>query len=608
MNIKILLVEVFNRNYGDGVIADTTRFLLENLNVKGKCIEIFDYDIASRDVGQIKYMDAIIFCGGGIIKYLYEDFDIHIIKILNEADKLGVPVYLNTVGVEGYSLSNNRCQNLKKVLNYSCVKMISVRDDFYLLKKNYIVNDNIELYNTYDVAICCPEVYKTELRKKRSKKVVGLGIARKDLFIDNGIPKISGEYLKNFWIKFIKIIEKNGMNWKIFTNGLADDEKFAMEILESIGHGEKCKAPYSGQELYDNICSFDAIVATRLHSNIIAFANNIPSIGLVWNNKLLFFGQKTGYKDRYIQAEQINSEYVFEKLSNAIIEGSNRNLKTEKETIKCLLRRFIEKYCEKREKKEKEFVEIQDKLVASALGSISNRFRNTNTLEAVKYSVDMGFKNFEVDISKTRDGKYVCINGWTRNSYKKLNYSAGFDIISYNDFCKLKYYGKYDSLEFVKLLKWLQENVNNTITVIIDACNKNNNLNCDDIATIVNYLKKYNSKIKYIVRSSGNMLLRSQIQHYSSENIDFAYEIMENDDIMSIIQLCELNGIRYISMSDAVYEQNIYKFIEGNRTKVKIMVFSFMETEKIINAVNKGVEYVGSYSYSVKYINRMLNT
>lgn len=72
--------------------------------------------------------------------------------------------------------------------------------------------------------------------------------------------------------------------------------------------------PKSVDELVNIISSFDAAVVTRLHSSIIAYSFDIPTIGLVWNNKQLMFGKAIKHSERFIEESfdekslQINQE------------------------------------------------------------------------------------------------------------------------------------------------------------------------------------------------------------------------------------------------------------------------------------------------------------
>lgn len=45
-----------------------------------------------------------------------------------------------------------------------------------------------------------------------------------------------------------------------------------------------------------------------MHSSIISYALDVPSVNLVWNDKIPFFYQNIGYPDRAISIEDWNAE------------------------------------------------------------------------------------------------------------------------------------------------------------------------------------------------------------------------------------------------------------------------------------------------------------
>lgn len=57
---KILIVQIFNRNFGDMVIADNVKKVIKDvIRARENEFVLLDYDIASNDLGQIKYSDAV---------------------------------------------------------------------------------------------------------------------------------------------------------------------------------------------------------------------------------------------------------------------------------------------------------------------------------------------------------------------------------------------------------------------------------------------------------------------------------------------------------------------------------------------------------------------
>lgn len=292
---------------------------------------------------KLKGSDLVIFVGGGIIKYLYQDFYRYISLIIEVCEKLGIDVLFNSVGIENYSQKDKRCQRLKKALNKSCVKMITTRDDVELLKNHYIENSNIQTEKVADPAVWSYQTYAENIGEK--SEVIGLGVIRSGIFQDNNI-QLSEEKQLKLWSNIIDELEKKGYTWELFTNGLSSDYEFAHKILEvkRIKSEEKLvDMPKNGEELIHIISKFKGVIAARMHANIIAYSLGIPSVGLVWNNKLKMFGENIKQPERFVTHENFKAEYLVERLEKALEEGYHIKQEEYQQTVYVSLKKGIEK-------------------------------------------------------------------------------------------------------------------------------------------------------------------------------------------------------------------------------------------------------------------------
>ena len=275
-----------------------------------------------------KYIDsdtaAVIFAGGGIVKYKYQQFHIYIDEFTKRADKLGVPVMLNAVGVEGYDADDPECMLLKRALNRDCVKYISTRDDIKLLSDKYCENgQKAELVAD---PVCSLSFMKPLRKKPHEGRIIGLGTVRSGLFIDNDIDFTREDMLK-FWSDIIKEIKKRGMQCRVFCNGTIDDMHFQDDLAKYMGLSDEEKKelmyerPTSVGQLARYINGFDAVITGRLHASIIAYSYSVPSVGLVWNDKQRMFGRIIGHPERFIEPEDFNAETVIDAVETAMKTG-----------------------------------------------------------------------------------------------------------------------------------------------------------------------------------------------------------------------------------------------------------------------------------------------
>ena len=596
--IKILLVQIANRHYGDTAISDNARFLInKGLRFRNKdSFEILDYNILLSDTEQIKYVDAVVFAGGGVIKYKNEEFDKYTIEIIEEAEKYSVPVFFNAVGVEGFDGQDERCLALKQALNYSCVKSISIRDDMDTMQNGYIERPDIRVKSVVDPAVWSDKVYTDDTPKT---EYIGLGVAREKLFSDYGIQGVDREYLLEFWKEVANKLEAEGLKWKIFTNGLNSDEAFANEVLEYIGHGEKVAQPQNVGELVKTIKSFKGIIACRMHTNIVAYSFRVPSIGLVWNDKLTFWGEKSGYPERYITYENLTPENTVEALKTALKKGCSRVKTTmlKRKTYREL-KRFVKSVTPLNAMK-KSSVNYKNRMLATALGGMDFKYNNTNCLEALSVSAKSGYRFFETDVRLTKDGKLVCVNGWHKDTFKKLGleYTDESKLgLEYDEFIEQKYYGFFDTVDFDSLLDAIKPVLKDkTYKLIIDVGLPKKELIGQMFDDMINALKQADVKLFKSKEYPAEIAYFIALPKNPEQDL--------NEHFKKIIAFCKAEKIELITLANATYSDELQKMLD--KAKLKSVVMTYTKTEDIIGAIESGVYLVGSHYYTPEYLNRL---
>lgn len=609
--LKILMVQTMNMNLGDTILADNDCYLMKKAMGLRNC-DLLRYSISSRDFSQVKYVDAVVFAGG-IIKCTNENFWLYMPEIIKEAQKYNVPVFLSAIGVEKFYPDDPRSVALKEAINLPCVKGISVRDDIETLKRDYLTNQDIKTYSVYDPAVWCADTYKKHLDLKAEKQdCVGLGITREMLFSDYGNPQIDRKYQLDFWKGIIDELDKRNVKWKVFTNGDTYDEIFAKEVLEYVGHGEKLDAPKDGAALVKDISQFTSVIAGRMHSNIVSFALQIPSIGFVWNQKLRFWGEKIGYSERFIEIENLTSQNVINAWEKARTEGCV--LKKEfKSGVYNALKDFS--HFIKYRNKEKEKLDFSGSMVASSLGGLEIRYKSTNSRQAFSYSKNLGYKNFHVDVRLTLDEKLVCISKWHKDTYKILNHPNKNEekpkAITYEEFKACKYYNRFDTISFEELLSLYKKDINRRDFKLFISVGKPNK---EAFLEIFNQLKE--AIDKYEIRKE-NIFLRLEVKRdidlvkKSKYPINLVYHAVGSKDnvketlpvLKTALEYCKDKKIKYLYMHTNVYAKEYDELCK--QYDVKFYTGTCVLTEKIISNIKNGAEFVGSQYYDVKYLKRL---
>lgn len=316
----LLLTYGDSDNVGDQIIETCANQLLKGVLQN---LEFSDYLIDSKDIEYVDETmvgsyDLIVFGGGGIIKFKYQNFYKRISCILSVANIKRIPVIFNAVGVEGFSAKDQRCLILKEAINKSCVRQITTRDDLKTLRK-YVINSNITIAKVADPAVFASYVY--DARQDQESNIIGLCVVRGGIFRDNGKDWGDKEEI-TFWKKTISLITQKGFDYRLFTTGHFADEVFMLKMKTrlKIDDNKVISGVYHREKLINTIKQMKGVIAFRLHAGIISYSLGVPAVGLSWNDKVSFFYETVGMPERALSFKDWNAETVFMRLERALAD------------------------------------------------------------------------------------------------------------------------------------------------------------------------------------------------------------------------------------------------------------------------------------------------
>ena len=291
---------------------------------------------------QLKDVDAIVFAGGGFLKFRTQGLNYYVEQIMKIARKNNIPVMMNGVGIEGYSETDIRCQRLKKAINQDCFKVITTRDDIDTLKNNYIVNPNIKIAHVGDPALWVPECYNMK-RNENPSNVVGINVIRGRVYQAYG-NTLSEFELLNFYKKLVQGVEKRGWDWVLFSNGMAADQKFGAMLLRALGCSYRRKilpTANNSVEFLEQIRSFKLVFGARLHACITSYALDVPVVGLIWSEKLRIFADVIGKKDSFFEENELNIDNILDAMEREM--NSNYD-KTIRDDLRTRTKNYLEMF------------------------------------------------------------------------------------------------------------------------------------------------------------------------------------------------------------------------------------------------------------------------
>lgn len=230
--------------------------------------------------------DKVVFAGGQLFM---DSLALYVEYLTAAFTARGIPVYFNACGT-GPSWSRALQRRLGQTLQNPSVKLVSCRDNVALV--NRWCGKPIAV-PTADPALWTKAVYG--ISRDPQSAFLGLGIMYAETMPLRGACR--------FWRRLIRRLEKDGIPWKIFTNGSPGDLALAKQILSTlpeIRNPEEriCPPPKTPRELVAAIAQFHSLISFRLHSHILACSLDIPTVAVTWDRKLPLFFDKIGHPER----------------------------------------------------------------------------------------------------------------------------------------------------------------------------------------------------------------------------------------------------------------------------------------------------------------------
>ena len=266
--------------------------------------------------------DLIISCGGGYmqshgIKKFFTDYSSHYLQLLCSVScKKKLVIFAQTIG----PFDNYSKKLTKKIFEKS--KLILVREKRSL---DY-VNNNFNLDNVYLTSDSAFLLEKRETKFDVNKEFVNIGITAREWIYPNSNSKREKEiknlnYINSMASFIDKIIEKKNAFVYLMPQcigpNLDNDILISKEIIKKVNNKDKCiiiDEDYSPEELKFIYGKMDYFIGTRMHSNIFALSEGIPSIAISYDYKTDGIMNLFDMDKYVIKIEDINSDILYKKM------------------------------------------------------------------------------------------------------------------------------------------------------------------------------------------------------------------------------------------------------------------------------------------------------
>lgn len=343
----LLLTNRDSDNVGDQVIEACNLSLIrlamrnlgyseQNVHITSKAIAIIsdkycstkDSSLLKAAKREIEKCDVVLFGGAPVFNFAYQNFYLKTATILTLARQYGKPVLFSAVGIDSYSDTDPKCQLLKDALHNGSVKQITTRDGIEHLKRYIFPSNDIEHRLVPDPAVYTKYVFKPFTAQSHSNKV-GIFVFRAGGFKANGIS-FPREKQALFWSKLCKALEDHSIKYELLTSGHFADEAF-LDYLAREGYVKAAKCRFNVNCPEDLIClisSYKSVVSCRLHPSIISYSLDIPSVSLIWNQKVTDFYTHIGYPERAVPVSKIlaDNDILIDPIIDMLLSFNHKSL------------------------------------------------------------------------------------------------------------------------------------------------------------------------------------------------------------------------------------------------------------------------------------------
>lgn len=271
---------------------------------------------------QIKKCDKVI-TSVGMFKYSTQDFSYIYHLIAKICQKYHKPLMFSAPSIEAFNPSDWRSKQLVKTANIPSVKIITTRDGIEgvnLLKKYYLNSNRFIYDNVADPALWIPECYNIKRnRVLNTTPFIGINVIRKGIFADYN-KSFTDDELINIYVELIKLLDKKGWKWAVYTNGMPQDIAVIEELHSILDFSEDhiLNPPKNAKGFVEMINGFDAIFGSRLHSCITAVSLGVPVVGFIWDNKLKYFSENIKRTSFFFEPKDMSADIIVNALEEAM--------------------------------------------------------------------------------------------------------------------------------------------------------------------------------------------------------------------------------------------------------------------------------------------------
>ncbi|MFC0616121.1 polysaccharide pyruvyl transferase family protein [Enterococcus faecalis] len=288
---------------------------------KAKWLLYYNYKLKRQDSEKLRKAlreTGVLIIGGGNVIFDSSEYTFSALKfahLLDIAEEEGAEVFVCSIGIGPFQ---NERQEKEAVKQLKRCKAVILRDS---RSQQYCIENNFETA----VKSIDPVFLLNAENKVIGKKIPTIGICVIDYRISGASYEEYISYLNNL-IRLITILDAYLSVRIVLFSTEKEDYNTVNELEKELRDLESVSSLIidSDKDLLKMYSTFDLVIGTRMHSMIIAVSQNIPIIGLSWQQKVdEMFKNVNLYSDCYDIAKL--HEYLDEIASKSkkIIENNS---------------------------------------------------------------------------------------------------------------------------------------------------------------------------------------------------------------------------------------------------------------------------------------------
>ncbi|KHF38265.1 hypothetical protein LQ50_22315 [Halalkalibacter okhensis] len=281
---------------------------------------------------EIKKLDALVIGGGNMIMDLTPDTKaaMHFNRYISIAKKHNKKVVVLSVGIGPFQTMN---QQNKAIEALESCDFVTYRDESsYLLGAG---NKKDQQYISVDPVFMLPKQLVNGPETKQ--QVIGIGVIDTLLF-DPSMERYSNTL--NGYVNLINRLIELDYDIVVFSTEIADYNMVNDVVNECNNNRVSIKYVENSDELLELYSNLSALVAARMHSLIIAYTQQIPIIGISWQQKVSSMFKLIDSDELCFEITEL-SEQVEDIVNQVKYSVNNENLRLKNEVK---LQEFKKKY------------------------------------------------------------------------------------------------------------------------------------------------------------------------------------------------------------------------------------------------------------------------